>query len=80
MMCNTVLIFRRNGLVAECETRGQLHNALGIDPIQLPGHECEWRDDECLCPLDAEKTAEAAGMYAVPDPGWGWEFRERGVR
>lgn len=59
-MCVEVAI-RTNGKEITAETKAQLREALGIEPIMLTGYTA-WPDDACLCPCDIDETAAAAGF------------------
>lgn len=77
-MCVEVLV---NGEVSE--TRRQLRAAIGADLINLPDH--EWpevesdKEEFCLCSVDLQATAKAAGFSATEGP-WGiYEFTPRAI-
>ena len=63
-MCVEVAIHTK-GKQVMAETKAQLREALGIEPIMLKGH-ANWPDDGCLCSCDIDETAAAAGFAIVP--------------
>jgi hypothetical protein len=50
----------------ECDTKAQLRDALGIEPIKSSIHKI-FDDGDCLCPCDLEATAKKADMRLSGD-------------
>ena len=60
-MCVVVKV---NGV--ECETKAELRNALGVEPITREGYQ-RFEDGDCLCPCNLGATAKLANMTLAGD-------------
>lgn len=72
-MCEWVTVIKRDGSATVATTKGELRDALGIEPVL--DSRCtfpDWSDDSCLCPCDVEATANAAGLTAERDECAEW--------
>lgn len=74
-MCTRVIV-DLGGRVVECDNKGELRDALGVEPI--PHGEVrlsEWADESCLCPCDIDATAVAARFSVSFDDTGGYTLR-----
>ncbi len=60
-MCNMVEVFRADGKKRFCETKAELRDAIGSEPMKSKQYKT-WDDGDCLCPCDMKATAKAAGF------------------
>ena len=60
-MCNMVEVFRADGKKLFCETKAELREAIGAEPVKNK-HYKTWDDSDCLCPCDMKATAKVAGF------------------
>ncbi len=60
-MCNIVEVFRADSKKRFCETKAELREAIGSEPMKSKQYKT-WDDGDCLCPCDMKATAKAAGF------------------
>lgn len=69
-MCLVIHVPQKSGPDKCIERMSEVEPVLGVKPIMLKGYPSP-PGDSCLCPLDVEATAEAAGYGVESYDAWG---------
>ncbi len=75
-MCNMVEVFRADGKKRFCETKAELREAIGAEPVKNKQYKT-WDDGDCLCPCDMKATAKAAGFVLHKTGGMEYLMTEK---
>lgn len=66
-MCVEIMFFHESGDGQLIDKSAELERSIGMRPVGADGKPIS-RENACLCQVDIQKTASAAGYDAIP--GW----------
>lgn len=71
-----VEVFRADGKKRLCETKAELREAIGAEPMMSNRYKT-FEDGDCLCPCDMKATAKVAGFVLHKTGGMDYLMTEK---